>query len=135
MQQALLSLYFLIHKDLISSGDFAIHRSQTVVFKYFAIKVLDQLCSLVNWSSEVISFATVRGIISFMSFIQSSLSLCSHRLSCFQTVWPCSLVTTPQQAGQLTPEIQPPFHWWDFIFTSTLICKKTCQSPTALQLC
>lgn len=42
---------------------------------------------------------------------------------CFQRVLPCSLVTTPHKAGQLTPEIQPPFLWWDFIFTSTLICK------------
>lgn len=42
---------------------------------------------------------------------------------CFQRVLPCSLVTTPHQAGQLTPEIQPPFHWWNFTFTFTLICK------------
>lgn len=75
MQQALLSLYFLIHKDLISSGDFVIQGGQTVVLKYFVIKILDQLCSLLNWSFEVFSFVTDCGVISFMSFIQSPLSL------------------------------------------------------------
>lgn len=47
MRKAFLSLCFLINKDLISSGDFVIQGVQTAVFKYFVLKILDQLCNLV----------------------------------------------------------------------------------------
>lgn len=74
----ILSLSFLINKDLISSGDFTIQGVQTAVFKYFVIKICYQLCSLVNWGFKVmISFVTDWGVIGCMSFIQSSLSHCS----------------------------------------------------------
>lgn len=63
-------------QDTVTQG------GQTIVLHIFVIEILDQLCSLVNWSFEIIYFATDWVIISFMSFIQSSLSLqCSHRLS------------------------------------------------------
>lgn len=94
---------------------------QTIVLNIFVIKVLDQLCSLVNWSFEIIYFATDWDIISFMSYsVLPEPAVQPQAVLCFQRVLPCSLVTTPHQAEQLTPAIQPlsiggisflPLHW------------------------
>lgn len=97
---------------------------QTIVLNIFVIKVLDQLCSLVNWSFEIIYFATDWDIISFMSFIQSSLSLqCSHRLSCVSRGFchaPLSLLPTKQNNSHLQCSHCPLVGFHFYLYTDYL---------------